>query len=124
MGIDCAGLGTATQRWHPVAAKLAGIEAASAPYTQSFSMGDAGQAHTSATVQDFSCKLGRIEDLITELDSLRLDCPALASVTAQGHVLVLVFLGLEAEIKFTVRLELGGQSSMPTCSHSLCCWQI
>lgn len=60
-----------------------------------------------AAVQDFSCQLGRIEDLVQELDRLRMSCPALSSVTAQNRRVCLVFLGLEAEVKFSVQIDVG-----------------
>lgn len=58
-------------------------------------------------MQDFSCKLGRIESLVQELDSLRLTCPALSGVTAHNRHVSLVFLGLEAEVKFSVEIDVG-----------------
>lgn len=72
-----------------------------------FDAAQIGSTHMAATVRDFSCKLGRIEDLVQELDTLRFSCPALTSVTVQRTGVQLVFLGLEAELKFTVWLEIG-----------------
>lgn len=74
-----------------------------------------------ATVQDFSCQLGRIEDLVQELDRLRMSCPALSSVTAQNRRVSLVFLGLEAEVKFSLQIDVGelpysDSSSSKACS--------
>lgn len=60
-------------------------------------------------VQDVTCKLGRISDLVNELADLRLAVPALKSVETQGTVIKLVFLGLEAELKFEVQLNIGKQ---------------
>ena len=99
--------GMATQRWHPLAATLAGLEGTASAFTLPFNAADAGNSRVAATIQDFSCKLGRIEDVVQELDSLPLQCPALSSVTAQGRVVQLMFLGLEAEVKFTVQVEIG-----------------
>ena len=62
-----------------------------------------------ATVQHFSRKLGRIRDLLHELDSLALDFPNLSEVAyLKGAVLRLTFLNLEAETKFSVYLSGGG----------------
>lgn len=97
----------ATQRWHPLAATLAGLEGTAFPFTLPINAADTGNSHVAAAIQDFSCKLGRIEDLVKELDSLRLHCPALSSVTTHGKVVQLMFLGLEAELKFTVQVEIG-----------------
>ena len=97
----------ATQKWHCLAAALAGIEGTTSPLVLQFNAAQIGNTRMAATVQDFSCKLGRIEDLVLELDSLRFSCPALASVTVQRTRVQLVFLGLEAELKFTVWLEIG-----------------
>ena len=119
-----AGAGLATQRWHPVAAALAGIEETTAPFALAFNTADSGSTQMSATVQEFSCKLGRIEDLVQELDSLRLNCPALASVTVQGKCVQLVFLGLEAELKFTVQIEIGKPQCMQQQRRMLLCWLL
>lgn len=94
----------ATQKWHDLAAELAGITGSASPLVL---QANAGKNELAATIQGFSCKLGRIEDLVTELDSLRFGCPALASVTMQRGRVQLVFLGLEAELKFTVQVEIG-----------------
>ena len=93
----------ATQKWHGLAADLAGIDSTSPLVLQL----DAGKNKLASATQDFSCKLGRIEDLVTELDSLRFGCPALASVTVHRRYVQLVFLGLEAELKFTVQVQIG-----------------
>lgn len=70
-------------------------------------MSDVSADQIAATVQDYGHQLGRIEDLVQELDSLRLHCPALSSVTARNTCVSLVFLGLEAEIKFSVNIQIG-----------------
>ena len=97
----------ATQKWHPLAAALAGIEGTTSPLVLQITAAQIGNTRMAAIVQEFSCRLGRIEDLIHELDTLRFSCPALASVTVQRTRIQLVFLGLEAELKFTVWLEIG-----------------
>ena len=97
----------ATQKWHPLAAALAGIEGTTSPLVLQIHAAQIGNTRMAAIVQEFSCRLGRIEDLIHELDTLRFSCPALASVTVQRTRIQLVFLGLEAELKFTVWLEIG-----------------
>ncbi len=103
----CAESGKETQRWHHLAASLAGIEVSSLPAVLSFSIADATVIQIAATVKEYSCKLGRIEDLIHELDGLRLNCPSLSSVTAHKTCVALVILGLEAELKFSVQIEIG-----------------
>ena len=110
----------ATQKWHPLAAALAGVEGTTLPRLLQFDAAQVGKAHMAATVHDFSCKLGRIEDLVKELDSLRSSCPALASVTVQRKCVQLVFLGLEAELKFTVRLEIGKPNQVHRQANSNC----
>lgn len=70
-------------------------------------MSDVSADQIAATVQDYGHQLGRIEDLVQELDSLRLHCPALSSVKARNTCVSLVFLGLEAEIKFSVNIQIG-----------------
>ena len=45
--------------------------------------------------------------LVQELDTLRLKCAALSSVSARQSSVTLVFLGLEAELKFSVQIEIG-----------------
>lgn len=99
----------ATQKWHPLAAAMAGIQGTTSPLIVQFDAARIDSNNMAATVQDFSYKLGRIEDLVQELDTLRFSCPALASVTVQRTCVQLVFLGLEAELKFTVWLEIGKQ---------------
>lgn len=88
---------------------MAGIEGTTSPLVVHFDAAQIGSDHIAATVQNFSYKLGRIEDLVQELDTLRFSCPALANVTVQGTCVQLVFLGLEAELKFTVWLDIGKQ---------------
>ena len=68
---------------------------------------NASPGHISAVIQSLSCKLGRIEDLVFELDNLRLNVPAITSVTASTTHVSLVFLGLEAEVKFSVQIAIG-----------------
>lgn len=97
----------ATQKWHNLAAELAGVKETTSPLVLQLDTAQAGKNKLAVTIQDFSCKLGRIEDLVTELDSLRFGCPALASVTVQQGCVQLVFLGLEAELKFTVQVQIG-----------------
>lgn len=99
----------ATQKWHPLAAVMAGIQGDTSPLIVQFDAARIDSNHMAATVQDFSYKLGRIEDLVQELDTLRFSCPALARVTVQRTRVQLVFLGFEAELKFTVWLEIGEQ---------------
>ena len=95
-----------------MAAALAGIEGTTSPSVLQVNAAETGNTRMAAIVQNFSCKLGRIEDLVHELDSLRFSCPALASVTVQRTRVQLVFLGLEAELKFTVWLEIGELSGL------------
>ena len=109
------------QRWHQLAASLAGIQGTAAstalPLTLPAALPSAPSTasvqadQVAAAMHQYSCKLGRIEDLVEELDSLRLQCPMLSSVTARKSSLVLVFLGLEAEVKFAVTIELGETSN-------------
>lgn len=62
-----------------------------------------------AIVQYFSQKLGRIRDLLHELDSLALDFPSLSRVDyLKDAVLRLSFLDLESETKFSIYLR-GGE---------------
>lgn len=98
-----------TKRWHPLAASLAslaGIPDSDAPSSQ-ISVPGNSTAELAATIQDVTCKLGRISDLVHELTDLRLVVPALASVQAVGNAVQLVFLGVEAELKFSVQLTIG-----------------
>ncbi len=99
--------GKETQRWHRLAASLADIDSSVSRPGLCFSIAHGRADQVAAAVQDFSCKLGRIEGLVQELDSLRLDCPALSSVTAHNRHVSLVFLGLEAEVKFSVQIDIG-----------------
>lgn len=99
--------GKETQRWHQLAASLADIDSSTSRPGLCFSIAHGRADQVAAAVQDFSCKLGRIEGLVQELDSLRLDCPALSSVTAHNRHVSLVFLGLEAEVKFSVQIDIG-----------------
>ncbi|DBB09035.1 TPA: hypothetical protein ACH3X3_007660 [Trebouxia sp. C0006] len=101
--------GKETQRWHQLAASLADIDSSVSRPGLCFSIAHGRADQVAAAVQDFSCKLGRIEGLVQELDSLRLDCPALSSVTAHNRHVSLVFLGLEAEVKFSVQIDIGAQ---------------
>ena len=103
----------ATQKWNGLAADLAGINNTSPLVLQI----DAGRNKLATTTQDFSCKLGRIEDLVTELDSLRFGCPALASVTVHRACVQLVFLGLEAELKFTVQVQIGESTMLSSATY-------
>ena len=65
-----------------------------------------------AIVQYFSQKLGRIRDLMHELDSLALDFPCLSRVDyLKDAVLRLSFLDLESETKFSIYLRGGGLMS-------------
>ena len=96
-----------SQRWHELAANLAGIANCPAPSALPFSVTDIRTDQPAAAVQQYSCKLGRIEDLVQELDTLRLKCAALSSVSARDTSVTLVFLGLEAELKFSVQVEIG-----------------
>lgn len=107
----------ATQKWHPLAAAMAGIQGTTSPLVVQFNAAQIGSNHMAAAVQDFSYKLGRIEDLVQELDNLRFSCPALASVTVQRTRVQLVFLGLEAELKFTVWLEIGKHCKLHRAQH-------
>ena len=105
--MQCAEAGMETQRWHELAANLAGIASSAAPTALPFSLTDIRTDQTAAAVQQYSCNLGRIEDLVQELGILRLKCAALSSVSASDTSVTLVFLGLEAELKFSVQVEIG-----------------
>ena len=97
-----------TKRWHPLAARLAGIPDSDAAQSSQINVpGNSTAAELAATIQDVTCKLGRISDLVHELTDLRLVVPALASVQAVGNAVQLVFLGVEAELKFSVQLTIG-----------------
>lgn len=50
---------------------------------------------------------GRIADVAAEAAGLRLACPALAAVTAEGASLRLDFLNLATQLKFSVLLVIG-----------------
>ena len=124
MASCCAEAGQETQRWHQLAASLAGIPDSAASTalplslppalpsspTSALNTANVQADQVAAVMQHYSCKLGRIEDLVQELDNLRLQCPMLSSVTARQLSLTLVFLGLEAEVKFAVKIELGESS--------------
>lgn len=61
-----------------------------------------------ATVRHFSAKLGRIKDLLLEIDALPLDFPKVSEVAVlPGAALRLGFLDLETETKFAVLLSNG-----------------
>ncbi len=107
MRLLSAETGKETQRWHQLAASLADIDSSTSRPGLCFSIAHGRADQVAAAVQDFSCKLGRIEGLVQELDSLRLNCPALFSVTTHNRHVSLVFLGLEAELKFSVQIDVG-----------------
>ena len=74
-----------------------------------FSLPQANATAMQATVQHFSRKLGRIRDLLHELDTLAFDFPNLSNVGfLKSAVLRLSFLDLDSETKFTVFLRGGG----------------
>ena len=90
-----------------MAARLAAVtETGTRPASQ-ISLPGYSAAELATVVQSVTCKLGRITDLVYELADLRLVVPALANVHIQDGVVQLVFLGVEAELKFLVQLRIG-----------------
>lgn len=96
-----------TARWHPLAAELAGITGDAGAASNQIHVPGNSAAQLAAVVQDTTCRLSRISDLITELTDLRLMVPAVSSVQAEGNAVQLVFLGVEAELKFSIELKIG-----------------
>ncbi len=62
---------------------------------------------------------GRILEVAAEAAGLRLACPALAAVAADGPGLRLEFLNLAAQLKFSVRLPIGAACSLGTRSKGI-----
>lgn len=100
------------QRWHQLAASLAGIPDAAGSAAVPLGKADASADQIAAVIQQHSRRLGRIEDLVAELDSLRLRVAALSRATAQHRRIELAFLRLEAELKFSVVLDIGKSCAM------------
>ena len=95
-----------TSRWHPLAARLAGSTG-----TEAFTLPGSSATDLAAALQQMTCKLGRISDLVQELASLWLTIPALADVQTADNAVQLTFLGLVSELKFSVLLALGERLS-------------
>lgn len=96
----------ASCKWHPLAARLAGVTG-----TSDLTLPGNSATDLAACVQQVTCKLGRISDLVQELADLRLAIPALADAQVADKAVQLTFLGLDSELKFSVLLALGGQLS-------------
>ena len=89
-----------------------------------FSLPKASAREMQAMVQHFGRKLGRIRDLLHELNSLALDFPNLSEVAyLKGAVLRLSFLDLQSETKFSVYLSGGGfpKATRPSPRHPRFC---
>lgn len=96
-----------TQQWHCLAGTLAGVTETDIKQASQISLPGDNAAELATAVQNVTCKLGRIADLVYELADLRLVVPALTSVQIQDDAVQLVFLGVEAELKFSVQLRIG-----------------
>lgn len=96
-----------TAQWHPLAASLAEVIATDTRPASQISLPGDNAAELATVIQNVTCKLGRITDLVYELADLRLVVPALANVRIQDGAVQLVFLGVEAELKFSVQLRIG-----------------
>ena len=107
-GFEClADAARHTQRWHSLAATLAGVTETDIKQASQISLPGDSAAELATVVQNVTCKLGRIADLVYELADLRLVVPALTNVQIQDGAVQLVFLGVEAELKFSVQLRIG-----------------
>ena len=82
--------------------------AASSSILDDFSLPEASSDALQAVLQHFGLRIGRIRDLLLEIDSLPLDIPNLAAVGFTDLASIQVtFLDLESQTKFTCSLTPG-----------------
>ena len=80
-----------------------------------FELSRLGPHVLASLLQSWTVQLGRISDLLLELDTLRLAFPLLSSVECPAGAIKLTFLHLGLECKFAVLLLLGELGVLPCC---------
>ncbi|KAK9814135.1 hypothetical protein WJX72_001123 [[Myrmecia] bisecta] len=105
-----------------LAACLAGASKAGGSSLQQWQLTNAAPAQVTGAVQQLSVRLGRINDLLAELDGLRLAFPRLSTVTCAGPAIQLALLNLDAEVHFVVTLDCGADfpAGMTACDAKVC----
>ena len=101
-----------------MAAHLAGNSAPQADIVAAFELFRLGPHVLASLLQSWTVQLGRISDLLLELDMLRLAFPLLSSVECPPGAIKLTFLHLALECKFVVVLLLGELGVLLRCSYS------
>lgn len=97
------------QNWRDMVADLSGSlapPARSSTQAAKFHVEQVSLSKLSAVLASFSFRLGRIEDIIHDLESIRKSSPRLANVSWSGSGIELVFLNLVADLKFSINIPI------------------